>query len=355
MGNTESKWNTHQNSLPAIRGYHAAVAIDDHRILVTGGVVDDHASKSVEMFDIDESTTSTIPIPMMSTRRYLHAAICHNNYAYVFGGAGLSGRLNSVERLHLSNININDLSTSTTKWEQMQPMNEAREGCAAAIHKTDVYIFGGYDHKYISSMEKYDISKNSWEAMTKTQMKEARTGHVAITAGDKIFVMGGFCKKKHKKDLIPVTDSMEVFCPSTQTWENGPSIPSPLAGMSGVLVGKFIVLTGGYNNQGRSIQESYVFDTESYEWYQDFKIPRISAPRSFHSAVMVKNDTICIMGGLDQNKRRMNSIETITFQNLARMSTDGMSLCSITFYLYKEHLSLFFKPMKQFKLTMQLS
>jgi hypothetical protein len=230
--NIQSNWNQHVNTLTTKRQSHAAVAMDEHRILITGGWDGDDWLSSVEIFDITNETTTKVP--NMNGKRSCHQSIKYENDIYVIGGYN-GGPLNTVKK-----INMNDLSSG---WTQMSAMNEKRGYFAAALYDKYIYVFGGYNGRTLSSVERYDIPNNKWEILN-SKMNMKRCAHAAVTVGDKIYIIGGWDENYNR------LNSIEIFDISSNTFqqENIPRLPIALSGMSAIAIGKWIVVTGGENN-----------------------------------------------------------------------------------------------------------
>jgi N-acetylneuraminic acid mutarotase len=313
--NIQSNWNQHVTTLTTKRKDHAAVAMDEHRILITGGYDDNRVIlKSVEILNTTNETTTTVAD--MNERRFGHQSIEYKNDVFVIGGTGNnSGPLNKVEK-----ININNFSSG---WTQMPTMNEKRSSFAAALHDKYIYVFGGHNGRTeLSSIERFDIPNNKWDVLN-SKMNMKRNGHAAVTVGDKIYIIGG--EDENGNNL----NSMDIFDISSNTFqqENIPNIPIALTYMSAIAIGKWIVVTGGSNNENVYIAESYVYDTEQNEWKDDINCSKLSVARDTHTATVLGGDTIYICGGSgveDNNNNTLDSIEYISFKDLTGISINGM-------------------------------
>jgi hypothetical protein len=306
--NSQSNWNQHVTTFTTKRSEHAAVAIDEHRILITGGWDGNRGLSSVEIFDSTNETTTKVS--EMNGKRFAHQSIQYENNVFVIGGY-YGGYLNRVEK-----ININDISSG---WTQMPTMNEKRTSFAAALYDKYIYVFGGYNGRTnLSSVERFDIPNNKWEIVN-NNMNMKRTGHAAVTVGNKIYIIGGVDENYDNK-----LDSIEIFDVSSNTFQQGiiPKLPIALSSMSAIAIGKWIVVTGGYNNEGVPIAESYVYDTEQKVWKDDIKCSKLSVGRRIHTAAVLGGDTIYICGGIGNDI--LDSIVYISFEDLTGISINGM-------------------------------
>ena len=106
--NLTSKWTTHPTTLLTARDNFCAVAIDDHRIIITGGYNDESLLSSAELFDSRSDGGKAEKLPDMNKERLSHLSIYMDGFVYVIGGFG-GGWLKSVER-----ISTNNLGSSST-------------------------------------------------------------------------------------------------------------------------------------------------------------------------------------------------------------------------------------------------
>jgi hypothetical protein len=103
-----------------------------------------------------------------------------------------------------------------------------------------------------------------------------------------------------------------------------PNTPIALYSMSAVSIGKWIVITGGVNNRGVRIAESYVYDTKQNLWKDDINCSKLNVARFRHTANVLRGDTIYICGGQDNNRNKLYTIEYISFKDLTGISINGM-------------------------------
>ena len=84
------KWDPLPITMGEKRTAHAAVVLNDDRILLTGGVGDGgdyDVFDSVEIIDIHNHPPNIdTNIPTMSSKRYLQASVTVDNNIYVIGG-----------------------------------------------------------------------------------------------------------------------------------------------------------------------------------------------------------------------------------------------------------------------------
>ena len=163
------------------RDGHAAVKIDEQRILVVGGQDGNNVLKTTEIYDC--LTKKWEKGPDLNERRAWHAAALCNGKVCVVGGYNGSKQLDSIECL--------DLSTKNHNWEMMPvELSCCRDGCTAVTIGMNVYIIGGRDgSKRLSSIDILDTVTGTIK--NGPSMTTERSGCVAGVVKNTIYVMGG--------------------------------------------------------------------------------------------------------------------------------------------------------------------
>ena len=97
----------------------------------------------------------------------------------------------------------------TDSWTIYQPMLTKRSGFTATAANGEIYVFGGQGvDGLIDSVEKYEPSSNKWTY--EQPMPFARMGMEAVTIDDKIYVIGGQIYGNTESGLVSL-DTNEVL------------------------------------------------------------------------------------------------------------------------------------------------
>jgi N-acetylneuraminic acid mutarotase len=110
-------------------------------------------------------------------------------------------------------------------WQIRSPLTIARSHPATAVYENKIYVFGGGGpaFKSLNAVEVYDPVRDKWSI--EREMPTLRSGAMAVTLGNRIFVIGGGFKKPDGKfRFLPTT---EIYNPRTGTWERGPDMLRP--------------------------------------------------------------------------------------------------------------------------------
>src|SRR5436190_12195853 len=188
------------------RTAHAATALTDGRILITGGR--DSAGNIVAVSEIfDPATDTSTASATLTTARVDHTAtLLPDGKVLVAGGADASGSLNSVEIFDPANAagGFRTLSAS---------MGAARaRHTATVLNDGKVLIAGGDDAgtAETSTAEIFDPATETFSSVLMA-MAAPRIGHTAtLFSDDSVLLAGGN------------TDSMELFTPADQKFTLDP-------------------------------------------------------------------------------------------------------------------------------------
>ena len=146
-------WRELQSMLQGAGRGHGCCEVDEHRMLILGGVDDDDNVLS-SGFIYDAKAKHSTPLPNnMPVALHCFSAVANERYMYVIGGMGADWlEVNTAYRLSLE----------TFEWATLAPMGTARHACAGVLLDDYLYIFGGYnDYGALSSVERYSIVDKS--------------------------------------------------------------------------------------------------------------------------------------------------------------------------------------------------
>ena len=255
------------------RGWHAAVLLDDGRLLVTGGLGVNFPLSSAELFD--PSTRAWEPAASMRNARGFHTATkLTDGSVLVAGGLGRSGTLGSAETY----------DPRTGSWTSVGDLMDARAGHTATLLADGrVLIVGGTGvetEAILASAEVYDPASRSW---ARTQgMTEGRFGHSATLLSDgRVLVVGG--------------ESAEVYAPATGTWSQVGDMATTRYEHAATLLpdGRVLVIGGLIRTIRLATAEVYTPSTNSWS-----TVPEMFHPRNRHAAVLLKDGRVLAVDGL---------------------------------------------------------
>eukprot|EP00463_Aulacantha_scolymantha_P000116 TRINITY_DN1068_c0_g1_i1.p1 TRINITY_DN1068_c0_g1~~TRINITY_DN1068_c0_g1_i1.p1 ORF type:complete len:217 (-),score=38.45 TRINITY_DN1068_c0_g1_i1:139-789(-) len=119
---------------------------------------------------------------------------------HIYAVGGYNGSyLSSVERY----------DPSKNKWEAVADMNIKKGYMGVAVVKGQLCAMGGYNGNRLSSVERYDLAQNKWTAIQ--SMPTNRHSCAATTFNDQLYVLGGLVDGK-------IVSSVQRYDPDKNTW-----------------------------------------------------------------------------------------------------------------------------------------
>lgn len=173
----------------------ASVIIGNYLYVIGGAGTNNSPLSTVERAPINTDGTlgnfSIVPTVALNTARNAHTAQVIGNYLYVVGGYSSAGtRLASVER---APINA-DGSLGTFVTVPGVALNTARDGHMSTVIGSNLYILGGFNTAYLSSVERAPINSDGTigSFSTVSPMSAAHWHGKCTVIGDKFYVLGGW-------------------------------------------------------------------------------------------------------------------------------------------------------------------
>jgi Tol biopolymer transport system component len=190
--------------------------------------------------------------PFMEPLRSSFGTLNHEGKIYMCGGH--QGPEHTYPKESFTD-DFNAFDTATGKWTALAPRLHKAHGFQIAARGNYIYAFGGFayseDHKpnwkSLDVIERYDISKNEWKVIGK--MPRARSSNVAITLGDKVYLVGGWdSTPKFNNDFDGTFQSkIDIFDLRSETMTEAPfTMPLPLRrALTGLEHDGKLLLVGG--------------------------------------------------------------------------------------------------------------
>jgi N-acetylneuraminic acid mutarotase len=168
-----------------------------------------------------------------------------------------------------------------------------------------LYVMGGFsapnlgnvmDLAITNVVEEYDTVADRWRVMAPMPAKLHHAGAVAI--GERLYVVGGFAKS-----LLSVWDpvaSLYIYHPASDSWVEGPPMPTARGALAVAELEGRIVAVGGYSDSSNS-DAVELYDPVRQTWEA---LPSLPTARD-HLAVVVWNGQVYAIGGrLDRDYGR---------------------------------------------------
>jgi N-acetylneuraminic acid mutarotase len=268
-------------------GYHTATVLADGRVLVAGGLVNDHLDGKVtaaaELFDPESGKWTAVP--KMLAPRWGHTAtlLPDGNVLVVGGYVNSAGPLASAELY----------DPRTGRWTVTESMIHGRGGHAAALlpDGTVLIVGGGAEDEQLeggprsATAELYHPATGKWTSTGR--MADARTAFSATHLPDgRVLVAGGDGSFR----------TVETYDPATGRWTATGSMREGRIGHSAALLRDGTVLVSGgcaCSDPGdgeRASSERY--DTARGTWAPTGDM---GTPRIFHTSTVLDDGTVLVV------------------------------------------------------------
>jgi N-acetylneuraminic acid mutarotase len=222
---------------------------------------------------------------------------------------------------------VYEYDPATDKWAKKKPMPLLSHHVAFTEHAGKIYAFGGFTLPAsgppawvpVDNAWEYDPVADSWKALT--PMPTKRGSPVAVTVGDKIYVIGGATTPPGSKEAAVhpqrphiSVGSVEEYDPATNTWRPRATMPTPRNhATAGVVNGKVYVIGGRVGAAFISAGSSNVDVVEEYDPAADAWGSARARMPSARSAMAsgVHGGRIYVTGGEGQSAQMMYTFRAL--------------------------------------------
>ena len=139
---------------------------------------------------------------------------------------------------------------------------------AAAVIDGKIHAVGGLSGfgRNTPAHEVYDPGVKKWTAAA--PLPTARDGHVAVAAGQQLYVIGGRTNSRSGKELA----TNEAYDPASDKWEKRAAMPTARSGSAAAAVaGRVLVVGGEASSQALNRVEAY--DPKGERWLDYAAMP----------------------------------------------------------------------------------
>lgn len=141
------------------------------------------------------------------------------------------------------------LAPGAKRWEPFPPLPTPRNSSASAVLGGRLHVAGGrvVTPKGLQNLtvhEAWDPARDRW--FTLAPMPAARGGHAAAVLNGRLWCFGG----ESFGESARAHDEVFVYDPTTDRWDEGPRMPTPLHGLGAVATANAIHLLGGAAEAG---------------------------------------------------------------------------------------------------------
>ena len=174
------------------------------------------------------------------------------------------------------------------RWQELEPLPEARVGMAAVAYDQDIFVIAGEGAEGVSGgVFRYSTADEAWSVRRDkpTPVKNIQ----AAVIGERVFIPGGLTADGSPSDVL------EIYDPRQDTWETGASLPIHLSDYALVDFEGQLYLFGGWD--GAQAQDGvFIYDPVSDSWEAGTSMP--SASQALGAAAL--EDRLIILGGKNE-------------------------------------------------------
>ncbi len=192
-------------------------------------------------------------------------------------------------------------------WERITQLHTERTGFTTAVVDDEIYLIGGTLAENVkpgkrdrgpfglSTVEVYNTEKNTWRQ--RADMPTPRESPQAAVVDGIIYVFGGYSAKDNKIASMKLTVLVEAYDPENGIWIRKQDMPISRLYFGLSVVGGKVYLIGGSEGIGEGHEQRMgrvdIYDPASDTWMEGPKMPTRRIP----SGVGVVNDRIYAIGG----------------------------------------------------------
>ena len=252
-------------TLGPTRFNHASALLADGRVVIMSGAKGTVGeTKDTELFD--PVTNQLTAGPALNQAHSLAASVSLNGDPIVCGGKDVGGvTVNTCEKL----VTINQ----QLQWQTIGALKVLRYRHGMVEAKGHVYVFGGYNTVYLSSVERYDPCTNTWQLVA--PMKTARHSPGVAELNGMVYVCGGYLSGGH-------LTVCEKYDPETDQWTTVQPLQQIRQKFAMASINGKLYAAGGRYDYGIKV-ESYNPATDTWTYEAPMKITR-----SYFTAIVLK-------------------------------------------------------------------
>ena len=292
---------------------HSSVKLSDGRILRYRLQIDELWTEFVNEFDVfDPSLNSWTPLPKPPTQRIgPDMVLLDDGRVLVVGGQGTVP--SSPQEAILPFVGTTEIfNPETGEWLQAATMDQPiYRQVAVLLSDGRVLVVGGtmFDATQTSRAEIYDPATDTWTPTEDMGVERGQPRAVLLSDG-RVLVTGD-----RFLDIQALTGKAEVYDPDTGTWTPTEDMSKPTVDHSLTLLPDGRVLAAGGAHPLNIHQGDYstteIFDPATNSWSPG---PELSGPRTNHSATLLPDGRVLLVGGIGQEDERypLISMEFVT-------------------------------------------
>lgn len=308
--------------LVAGRDSHSTAKLG-HFLYVLGGTNGSGSLNSVEQARLNADGSlgpfTTISGLSLVTARQAHTTTAIGKYLYVVGGLGTNNPLSSIERATIAP----DGSLGQFEIITEVPLTTARYGHASVVIGNHLYVFGGRNAGFLNGVERAVINRDGslgpFATVPQVSLATARYGHIAVVAGNYLYIIGGARSNGVLQDVERATISGDGSL-STFASISGASLIIARSRHTAQVIGSYLYVFGGLGGASslNSVERASLADDGSLGSFASVSGITLKVARHSHTTAVIGN-YLYALGGVGSGP--LNSIERATFNASGSVAT----------------------------------
>lgn len=305
------------SKLSVPRAFHAAVKLNDGRVVLLGGITDiggvKQITRTVDLFD-PVTKQFTQQSNQLSTGRAFHTADLINKESgliFVAGGKGIAK--SGWEIWSITNGTVGAGGLKGARWNHTSTMLDSYGKSGEDPGKPVVMLIGGEDGvQTLDRVEVFDINANKIEDEAMTIPGGGRTLNSSVWLKEQgiVYVIGGFSDIAKKSPI----DRIDIFREGIKSF-TGEMLKLKVArgGHSAVIMEHNAILIAGGRGVNGALNTAEIIiefpecsdpDNPNTCYYKvdvvSDGIPQLISPRFAHKALFLDTKTVLLLGGFRQ-------------------------------------------------------
>ena len=272
------------------------------KVVVVGGANPGDLN-SVEMYNLASRTWTKLQ-PMKLCREGA-SSVVYNDYIFVTGGyVENSCQTESIEKLSLNAVRVDQ----SIPWEDVPAkFPGGLFGHCFIVYNGRLIGIGGCDKRaYSNGIFEISLVQPYTSIPLATMPQGSRCYHGCAICGDKIVIVGG----RENVWAESTLSSVIMYNITENTCQELAALPYPVSEMATVkLDDDRIMIMGGTDNENRKLKKVFVYNIKTQK---SDELPDMKYKRKGCVAAVVR-DTVIVMGGQDERGNYLKSVESFRF------------------------------------------
>jgi N-acetylneuraminic acid mutarotase len=286
-----SLWTSVESSTDARYFDHASTLLDDGRVLVTGGLLNDHTNEVSICDALAFAWESRTSFPA-EDRAFHSATTLNDGTMLIAGGAIISENVysNSLQDAWLYDPTLD----TWTEKESSLSIHEFHS--AAKLSNGHVLVAGGANESFAEIFDPFAIT-NSWSKVENSPYLSLGQTTATLLNDGRVLLLGAYTEDGSSRQVL-------LYEPTSNSWTVGPALPDDSLTGPGhsatLLKDNTVLVVGGFPKcpvdiiTTEATSTSAVFDPVNNTWGA---IASTNLARGFHSATLLPDTRVLIAGG----------------------------------------------------------